>query len=299
MFKNIRFAAPPVGQLRYAKTAPPAVNETLQTGAYGPACPQYVPLSVLSGMGSIGSALGGLLGDVDLGALASGAKETGEDCLFLDVYVPSKALEGKVKVPIVNWIYGGAYLMGSKEGRYDGTPFIRATGGNVIFIAANYRVGIFGFLAGSTVEKEGTPNAGLYDQRAVLEWIQKFGNLFGGDVDNVSVWGESAGAGSIVHQLTAFGGRGAGEKALFKRAVIQSPAFDAQLDRKGQLEEQFQEIATLAGCGGKGLACLRAADLKSLKAAQDKYVASMPGAKPGIGYVVESDSRDSVLTWSC
>jgi carboxylesterase type B len=290
VFKNIRFAAPPVGQLRYAKPVPPAVNATLQTGAYGPACTQYVSLSMLSGMGSVGSALGSLLGNVDLGALTSGAKETGEDCLFLDVYVPRKALEGKVKLPVVNWIYGGAYLLGSKEGRVDGAPLIRASGGNMIFIAANYRVGIFGFLAGSTVEKEGTPNAGLYDQRAVLEWIQKFGPLFGGDVDNVSVWGESAGAGSIVHQLTAFGGRGAGEKPLFKQAVIQSPAFDAQVDRRGQLEQQFQEIATLAGCAGKGLACLRAADLKTLKTAQDRYVASMPGAKPGIGYVIESDS---------
>jgi carboxylesterase type B len=65
----------------------------------------------LDGLGSFG---------IDIGTLASGAKETAEDCLFLDVLVPSKALKGQVKLPIVNWIYGGAYLLGSKEGMYDG-----------------------------------------------------------------------------------------------------------------------------------------------------------------------------------
>jgi carboxylesterase type B len=130
------------------------------------------------------------------------------------------------------------------------------------------------------MEKGGAPNAGLWDQRAVQEWIQKYANLFGGNPNEVSLWGESAGAGSIMHHLTAFGGK---KPALFKRAVIQSAAYDPQPDRKGMLEKQFQEFATLAGCEGKGLACLRAADIKTIKTAQEKYVASMPAGKPGFG----------------
>ena len=78
----------PVGPLRFAKPAPPANVDGIQKGDYGPACAQSVPISMLAGPGalaSIGEALGNL---VDLGTLASGAKETGEDCLFLDVFVP-------------------------------------------------------------------------------------------------------------------------------------------------------------------------------------------------------------------
>jgi carboxylesterase type B len=117
------------------KPAPPVNNDTLQTGEYGPACPQTVPLSLLGGQLPPGLPPG-----IDLGLLTSGANQTGEDCLFLDVYVPGKAWSSDVKLPIINWIYGGAYLLGSKEGQYDGTPIIKASGGNVIYIAANYRV---------------------------------------------------------------------------------------------------------------------------------------------------------------
>jgi carboxylesterase type B len=130
------------------------------------------------------------------------------------------------------------------------------------------------------MEKEATSNAGLWDQRAVQEWIHKYANLFGGNADEISLWGESAGAGSIMHHLTAFGGK---KPALFKRAMIQSSAYDAQIDRKVQLEKQFNDFATLAGCAGKGLSCLRAADLKTIKTAQEKYTASMPAGKPGFG----------------
>lgn len=92
---------------------------------------------------------------------------------------------------------------------YDGTGLVKNSGNNVIYVAGNYRVshltpaslantdrvqlGAFGFLSGSTVEKEGTPNAGFWDQRAVLQWIQDYASLFGGDPTDVSVWGESAG----------------------------------------------------------------------------------------------------------
>ena len=116
------------------------------------------------------------------------------------------------------------------------------------------------------MEKEGLPNAGLYDQRAVLKWIQRYIGLVGGDKTQVSAWGESAGATSILQHLTAFGGT---QDPLFAKAVLQSPASPLSFDRKGKLEQAFQTFATRAGCGGKGLACLRAASVKTLKAAND------------------------------
>lgn len=128
-------------------------------------------------------------------------------------------------------------------------------------------MGAYGFLAGTTMEKTGLPNAGLYDQRAALEWIQDYIGLVGGDKSQVSAWGLSAGAGSILHQLVAFGGT---QDPLFSRAVLQSPAFQFTFDRKGSLEQTFQNFTALAGCAGQGVACLRAASAETLDRANTK-----------------------------
>ena len=116
------------------------------------------------------------------------------------------------------------------------------------------------------MEKEGLPNAGLYDQRAVLQWIQRYVGLVGGDKTQVSAWGESAGATSILQHLTAFGGT---QDPLFSKAVLLSPASPLSFDRKGNLEQAFQKFATRAGCAAKGLACLRAASVEILTAANN------------------------------
>jgi carboxylesterase type B len=117
----------------------------------------------------------GFLAGVDLGKAQGGSQEQ-EDCLFLDVVVPGKALRGEAKLPVLNWIYGGAYILGNKDGMYDGTPLVKGSRGGFVYVAGNYRLGSLGFLAGSTMEKEesATTNVGFYDQRAVLEWIQKY-----------------------------------------------------------------------------------------------------------------------------
>ena len=126
------------------------------------------------------------------------------------------------------------------------------------------------------MEKEGLPNAALYDQRAVLQWIQDFIGLVGGDKRQVSAWGQSGGATSILHHLTAFGGT---QDPLFSKAIVQSPANWLSFDRKGSLEQAFQKFAARAGCAGKGVACLRAASAEALKAANDaEFYAFAPSA---------------------
>ncbi|KAL8763143.1 MAG: hypothetical protein Q9184_000988 [Pyrenodesmia sp. 2 TL-2023] len=268
VFKNIRFAAPPVGDLRWAKPAPPPQQSGIQDGSYGPICVQ-APLQSpqLMGPGAdspVGQAFNQSLGGIPVPSF----KEASEDCLFLDIYVPAKAIDNpSLRLPVISWFYGGAYIFGGKDQFepvlpfYDGTGLVQQSEGNVIFVASNYRVGAYGFLAGNTMEKEGLPNAGLYDQRAALQWIQDYIGLLGGAKNQVSAWGESAGAGSIMHQLVAFGGT---QDPLFSRAVLQSPAFSLLFDRKGTLEQTFEKFASLAGCSGQGVACLRAASAETL-----------------------------------
>ncbi|KAL8646019.1 MAG: hypothetical protein Q9226_007047, partial [Calogaya cf. arnoldii] len=268
VFKNIRFAAPPVGDLRWAKPAPPTPEPGIQDGSYGPICVQ-APLKgpQLTGPGAdspIGEALNQFLAGIPVPSLLKAS----EDCLFLDIYVPKKAIDNpSLKLPVISWFYGGAYIFRAKDQAepilpfYDGTGLLQQSGSNVIFVASNYRMGAYGFLAGRTMEKTGLPNAGLHDQRAALQWIQDYIGLVGGDKSQVSAWGLSAGAGSILHQLVAFGGT---QDPLFSRAVIQSPAFQFTFDRRGTLEETFQNFTKLAGCAGQGVACLRAASAETL-----------------------------------
>lgn len=166
-----------------------------------------------------------------------------EDCLFLDLILPFSAWETRndtqaKAAPVIIWLYGSGYVAGDK--RNTGNPLATGgfTGGLVtrsthsangseiepsIIVSPNYRLGLFGWLAGSTVSSDGTPNAGLFDQRLAMEWVQKYVHLFGGDPARVTVIGESAGAGSIEHHLTAYGG--ANGSLPFQRAIPQSPTF--------------------------------------------------------------------------
>ena len=130
------------------------------------------------------------------------------------------------------------------------------------------------------MEHEGLPNTGLYDQRAALQWIQNHIHLVGGDSAQVSAWGQSAGAGSIVHQLVAFGGT---QDPLFSKAVIQSPGFALKFDRKGSIEEIFQNFTELAGCSGHGVACLRAASAETLQSANTALIQQAPPGTFALG----------------
>ncbi|KAL2133463.1 hypothetical protein VTI74DRAFT_2305 [Chaetomium olivicolor] len=112
--KNIRYVAPPVGNLRWAKPAPPALNTTLQDGSYGPKCiqsPNGVNMVEKENKWPVGVAINQLLGGIPVPLFPGGSG----DCLFLDVYVPGKAVKNpNVKLAAIAWIYGGGYVFGSK-----------------------------------------------------------------------------------------------------------------------------------------------------------------------------------------
>lgn len=191
--------------------------------------------------------------------------------MFLDIYVPVSAFESKTAVPVVVWFFGGAYVFGSKDAfditqipLYSGQGLLEASSDNVIFVAGNYRVGAFGWLAGSYMEENAPPNAGLHDQRKMLEFVRDNIGKLNGDPSLVSLWGESAGAGSILHHLVAKDGQ---QDPLFTKAILQSPAFEWQWDRNGTLNDTYTTFAGLAGCDDGDIACLQSASSDALQSA--------------------------------
>ena len=264
----MRFGKAPIDSLRFAKSEfPDAIKNKseVQDTSFGPSCIQANL-------------------DAERPSPPPGGVEN-EDCLFLDIYVDYEALSPDMeeKLPVVVSIFGGAYVFGGKdtvirtEGQswsvYDGQGIFDATRGGVVWVVANYRLGAFGWLAGDTVEQHGSANAALYDQRLVFQFVQNYIAQVGGNKDEVSAWGNSAGAGSIIHHLTAFQGN---QAPLFSRAVLWSPAYQWAWDRQGTLENAYKSFATAAGCGDqlRDLECLRKVDIVTLKAANQRVISN-------------------------
>lgn len=130
----------------------------------------------------------------------------------------------------------------------------------------NYRLGAFGWLAGTYMEKHGQPNAGLLDQRSILQFVHDHIADVKGDPKTVSVWGESAGASSIMHHLVMPQNI---KEPLFKRAILQSPAYQWLWNRTGDLNNTFTEFAKQvseeSGCASADMKCIRSADSNILQ----------------------------------
>ncbi|KAL9123685.1 MAG: hypothetical protein Q9217_006908, partial [Psora testacea] len=225
-FSNIRFAAPPLGNLRFRDPAPPLVDRSkINDGTLGYTCPQSSPGYFYRA----GADLGPLGAAIPPGI--SGQTES-EDCLFLDVISPVKLFQRanrREKVnhaPVLVNIHGGGFFIGDKTAIYNPTGLLERGSNGFVYVSMNYRLAAFGFL--SNLEKsnvnETSPNAGLLDQRLALKWVQKYIHLFGGDSKQVTVIGESAGAGSIEEHTVAYGGAKPEENQLFIRGIAQSPA---------------------------------------------------------------------------
>ncbi|PZQ59056.1 MAG: carboxylesterase [Phenylobacterium zucineum] len=195
IFRNIPYAAPPVGPLRWAPPARPLkwLGER-EAAKPGPSCPQVMNAD---GSPNLGSANG----------------PTSEDCLQLNVFAP-KAAKG---APVMVWLHGGGHRTGAGW-IYDGQNFARD---GVVLVAINYRLGSLGYFAHPALTRaagrEATGNFGLMDQIAALKWVQRNIAAFGGDPGNVTVFGESAGAVSTLALLATPSARG-----LYRRAIVQS-----------------------------------------------------------------------------
>ncbi|XP_045764281.1 para-nitrobenzyl esterase-like isoform X2 [Maniola jurtina] len=185
-FKGIPYAQPPVGKLRFKAPHPPQPWQgILDATKHGPVCPQAAPTKEI------------LEGD--------------ENCLFLNIY--TRSLKSDSKIPVMIYIHGGGFLSGSGDDELYGPKFL--LNHKVILVTINYRLEVFGFLCLDTPEVPG--NAGLKDQIAAFKWVRNNISQFGGDPENVTIFGESAGGASVTFNMLS-----SMSKGLFNKAISQS-----------------------------------------------------------------------------
>ena len=242
IFRGIRYAAAPVGNRRFAPPVPPAaVSGTLDATQFGSACPQV--------------------------ASPFGVASTSEDCLFLNVYVPGTVSSSK-RLPVMLWIHGGGFISGAGS-IYDPTQMVLQ--GNVIVVTINYRLGFFGALAtpalSATSGNGVSGNYNVLDQQLALKWVQQNIGAFGGDRNNVTVFGESAGGFSVCSQLVMPSSGG-----LFDRAISESGPCAFPFPTLATLEAIGTQVTQASGCANANnatsAACLRSLSTQQVLALQ-------------------------------
>lgn len=237
MFLGLPFAAPPVGALRW-RVPQPVAGWTGTRPADTPAasCMQKAGIPVSAG---------GTAGALD------------EDCLYLNVWTPKAGVGGKR--PVMVWIHGGALVYGSGNvALYDGSALARR---GAVVVNLNYRMGALGFFSHAALDGDGRGpvNYGLYDQIAALRWVRDNIAAFGGDPANVTVFGESAGAQSVLALYTSPLARG-----LFQKGIAQSP-YGIPSHTRAKARAVSEQVATAVGLPGTHAT---AAQLRAVPAAR-------------------------------
>jgi para-nitrobenzyl esterase len=224
VFKGIPYAAAPVGNLRWK--APQAVKNwsgTLKCDEFGASAMQQKPTPY----------------KMWTEEFIPPASPISEDCLYLNVWTPT--LNATEKLPVIVWIHGGGFIVGSGSCPiYDGLDLAKK---KVVFVTVNYRLGVFGFLAHPALSlesgKKSSGNYGLLDQIAALKWVKKNIEAFGGDATNVTVAGQSAGSMSIQALVLSPLAQG-----LFQKAIAQSGGFSTDLGSRqlGAVERRGEKL---------------------------------------------------------
>jgi para-nitrobenzyl esterase len=254
-WKGIRYAAPPVGDLRFRAPEPPERwTEVADATTFGPACPQP-PLPNIP---------------LDLGAPQS------EDCLRLNIWASSDIEPGDAK-PVMVWLHGGAYILGSSsQPLYDGRRL--AGSGDVVVVSINHRLGALGFLELSsfnTPRRRFDSNVGLRDVLAALHFVRDNIAAFGGDPERVTLFGESAGAGIITTLLATPAAKG-----LFAGAIAQSSPVTSVYDR-GRARRVAECILDKLAIDPSAADRLHRVPIRAILAASNQVFDEVPVRNPG------------------
>ena len=216
VFRAVPYAAPPIGDLRF-KPPQPVVAWTGERDAteHGPIAPQQ-PSRLRMAMGDFN-------------------KTQSEDCLTLTVWTP---FPDGARCPVLVWFHGGAFLSGAGSlPWYSGATMARR--GNMVVVGVNYRLGALGFMYKPGVS---VSNLGLRDQFAAIEWVNAHIDAFGGDPDNVTIAGQSAGGFSVLAMLASPSTRG-----HFRRAIAQSTPFGRMMRSVPAATETASKLESLLG----------------------------------------------------
>eukprot|EP00041_Stephanoeca_diplocostata_P014737 m.277601 g.277601 ORF g.277601 m.277601 type:complete len:617 (+) comp19783_c0_seq3:181-2031(+) len=240
VFHGVPFAAPPVKELRWKYATPPEPWTSPIKTTIPKSCPQF-DFVRFEHLGS-------------------------EDCLYLSVYVP-EGCTSESPCPVMQWIYGGAWEVGSNNefGAYNGANLAKKHG--VVIVAANYRLDVFGWIALPELQREDPigsfGNYGFQDQRFALQWTRRNIANFGGDANLVTIFGESAGGFSVCQHLAS-----PASNKLFAHAIMESGSCDGPyLVFDGDNAKRFGSYyADAVGCkeGADRLGCLRELPLNKL-----------------------------------
>jgi para-nitrobenzyl esterase len=241
-FLGMPYAAPPVGPARWQPpAAAPNWHGLRDATSFAPHCAQS--------------------------ASAFGLASQSEDCLYLNVFTPTRQTAAKSDAkhaglaPVMVWLHPGAFMYGESDD-FDARDLVKH---GVVVVTFNYRLGALGFMAHSalTAESGTSGNFGLQDQQAALRWVQRNIEAFGGDPGNVTIFGESAGGVSVHAHMVSPQSAG-----LFHRAIAQSAGYSLTQPTLATAESEGAAFANAVGCSNQDLACLRAVPVSTLLANQ-------------------------------
>jgi para-nitrobenzyl esterase len=238
-FLGIPYAAPPIGERRWRAPAAAARWSGFRDAtSFGNNCPQF--------------------------GTPFGLQSFDEDCLFLNVFTPPQPDRHRLRRdPVMVWFHPGAFQFGESDD-YDPRRLVER---GVVVVTVNYRLGALGFLAHpdlSAESSEGTSgNYAIQDQQAALRWVKRNIGAFGGDLDNVTIFGESAGGLSVHTHLASPKSRG-----LFDRAIVQSGSYSLTQPTLAAVEAEGLAFAAAVSCSAHNLACLRAVPVANVLAKQ-------------------------------
>jgi carboxylesterase type B len=254
-FLNIRFGQDTSGSNRFAPPKPYTYpsGSVVNASQSGAACPQAQDP------------------DADFPLFAN-VTDISEDCLTLRIDRPANTSSSS-PLPVLVFIYGGGDTIGQiYDPIYDPTSLVASAAQKdlpIIYVAMNYRLGIFGFASSPALNETDSLNSGLLDQRLALWWIQENIAAFGGDPDQVTIFGESDGATGVALQMTAYGGKVS--KAPFRRAVMESGGATADTGTSTNVSgERTAEVIELVNCTSSSnnsmeeLECLRKVPMLTL-----------------------------------
>lgn len=262
-FKGIPFAAPPVGENRWRAPQPCADWDGVLK-AY-----EFAPISVQDTPG---------LGDniYEREWHVDPEIPMDEDCLYLNVWTPAKSSDEKL--PVAVWYFGGGFQWGyTSEMEFDGERLARR---GIIVVTVNYRLNVFGFLAHPeiTAEQPDAPaNFGMLDQQTGLKWVIRNIAAFGGDPQNITIAGQSAGGGSVMAQMTAPSNDGLFQRAIVHSAMIRSPYGEMLIGSPPSLETAEKAGTDFFGfIGASSLAEARGLDAIYIRNKYAEYAQNHP-----------------------